>query len=159
MKNLKKGFTLIELMIVVAIIAILAVVAAPKFGQQLKKSKDSQAVSILGTFRSAITMHAADNEAVYATSFSALVDYVDDKTQTSSYQPMTASGATPNVYTTGTGFTATTSLSTPVGTSSYKATDNRFYATMQINGDTEESTVNFTSGSGDDTKGTSWAGY
>ena len=85
MKNLKKGFTLIELMIVVAIIAILAVVAAPKFGQQLKKAKDSKAISLVGTYRSALTMHAADNEAVYATSFSALQKYVDSKTITTSY--------------------------------------------------------------------------
>lgn len=156
MKNLKKGFTLIELMIVVAIIAILAVVAAPKFGQQLKKSKDSQAVSLLGTYRSAITMHAADNEAVYATSFSALSAYVDDKTKSSSYQPV-SSGGTATAYS-ATNYTPGQTLSTAVGTSDIKAGDNKFYVTLGISGTTTESTVSIT-GSGLDTKGTSWSAY
>ncbi|MHB1059070.1 MAG: pilin [Rhodanobacter sp.] len=54
MKNVQKGFTLIELMIVVAIIAILAAIAIPAYQDYLVRSQVSEASTLADGAKTAI---------------------------------------------------------------------------------------------------------
>ena len=54
-RNLQKGFTLIELMIVVAIIGILAAVALPAYQDYTKKAKMSEVILAASSCRTTIT--------------------------------------------------------------------------------------------------------
>lgn len=65
MKLNKKGFTLIELMIVVAIIGILAAIAIPKFADLINKSKEGATKGALSSVRSALQVYYGDNEGLF----------------------------------------------------------------------------------------------
>jgi len=60
MKQIQKGFTLIELMIVVAIIGILAAVAIPAYSNYTKKAKFTEVVQMMGAAKSAVELCAND---------------------------------------------------------------------------------------------------
>jgi len=59
-KGFKKGFTLVEIMIVIAIIAILAGVAIPTFIAKIRKAEAVEAVGLL--------KHLVDSESIYKSS-------------------------------------------------------------------------------------------
>lgn len=62
LRKKSKGFTLIELMIVVAIIAILAAIAIPQYKKFQLKAKTSEAKANLGAIRSCEESYAAEND-------------------------------------------------------------------------------------------------
>ncbi|MBE03248.1 pilin [Marinobacter lutaoensis] len=64
MYSSSKGFTLIELMIVVAIIGILAVVAIPLYQGYVAKSQVNRAVGELGAYRSAFEAGLAHSKPI-----------------------------------------------------------------------------------------------
>lgn len=55
----QQGFTLIELMIVVAIVAILAAIALPAYQDFLKRSKVSEALAAAAACKSSVSEYAA----------------------------------------------------------------------------------------------------
>ncbi|MFH2204980.1 MAG: prepilin-type N-terminal cleavage/methylation domain-containing protein [Elusimicrobiota bacterium] len=76
----RDGFTLIELMIVVAIIGILAAVAIPKFADLVRKSNEGATKGNLGAVRSALSIYYGDQEGLYPNTPAALTtggDYID----------------------------------------------------------------------------------
>ena len=57
----RKGFTLIELIIVVIIIGILAAIAGPMMMGNVKKAKAAEAIAALGAIRTAERLYYAEN--------------------------------------------------------------------------------------------------
>jgi general secretion pathway protein G len=63
LRNIKKGFTLVELLIVIIIIAVLAAIAIPKFSNSSQRSKESSLRANLKLVRNAIDLFRADTGA------------------------------------------------------------------------------------------------
>ncbi|ACK42159.1 MULTISPECIES: type II secretion system protein [Dictyoglomus] len=61
----EKGFTLIELMVVIVIIAILAAVALPNFMGATERARESAVRSAVKTLQTALEMYATDNQGYY----------------------------------------------------------------------------------------------
>jgi type IV pilus assembly protein PilA len=78
-RSIQKGFTLIELMIVVAIIGILAAVALPAYQDYTVRAKVSEVMLAASSAKTAVSEAAATNSAIPA------VASVDIQSQNSKY--------------------------------------------------------------------------
>ena len=67
-RSIQKGFTLIELMIVVAIIGILAAVALPAYQDYTVRAKITEGLSLAGAAKVAVAENAANGQG-YASGF------------------------------------------------------------------------------------------
>lgn len=65
MKKQRKGFTLVELVIVIAILGILAAYAVPKYQGLVEQARSAEARAQLGTVRSALGIYYAKNHGQY----------------------------------------------------------------------------------------------
>ncbi|HMZ26582.1 MAG TPA: prepilin-type N-terminal cleavage/methylation domain-containing protein, partial [Elusimicrobiota bacterium] len=61
----KKGFTLIEMMLVVAIIGLLAAIAMPQFANLVIRSKEGAMKGHLGSMRAALNLYYVNNDGNY----------------------------------------------------------------------------------------------
>src|SRR6266566_7302170 len=71
MKRLQQGFTLIELMIVVAIVGILAAIALPAYQDYIARSKITEALAFLDSAKTSVAEFTASNGGLPSNSSSA----------------------------------------------------------------------------------------
>jgi len=90
----KKGFTLLEILVVIIIIGILATLALPQYMKTTKKARAGEAVSNIGSLRGALLRYYQENDKL-PTSIDQL-DIENPATRPGSYFDYSFSGTSPD---------------------------------------------------------------
>ena len=122
----KRGFTLIELMIVVAIIGILAAIAIPKFADLIRKSNEGATKGNLGSIRSALSIYYGDQEGMYPNTPTALTSGGD-------YMASIPSAKTPNYHSDANTFLLNTSTNDQGGWGYNNVSGNANFGFLYVN--------------------------
>ena len=85
-----RGFTLIELMIVVAILSVVAVLAVVSYGRYVRRAARSEVIAMLGEIRVKEEAYAAENGGYY----NVTANETTFDPSTSSFKPKTPTAAT-----------------------------------------------------------------
>jgi prepilin-type N-terminal cleavage/methylation domain-containing protein len=80
--SLSKGFTLLELLIVIGLIGILVMIAAVAYSSAQKKSRDSRRTSDIKALQAATEQYNANNNGIYPTTVDELAPYFPGGTPT-----------------------------------------------------------------------------
>ena len=64
-RNTKKGFTIVELIIVIAVIAVLAAVLIPTFSNLIQKANEAKDTALVSNLNKAVAMDNGSKETVY----------------------------------------------------------------------------------------------
>ena len=142
-KSKPKGFTLIELMIVVAIIGILAAIAIPKFAELIRKSSEGASKGNLGALRSAMSIYYGDLEGNYPSNITAL-------TLGGKYLSQLPNAKAPNYHADGAGVVLVSAAAAPSDAGGW------YYNDTIGDANVGNVLVNCTH---TDTKGSVWTGY
>src|ERR1700682_2656435 len=103
MKRVQQGFTLIELMIVVAIVGILAAIAIPAYSDYVVRSKVSEAMAATGACKTSVAEYIATKGVALLTASNAGCS--DQNTQYASAPAVTAGSGKITISVSGTNST------------------------------------------------------
>jgi len=116
-----RGFTLLELLVVVIIVGILATIAVPSFTRAMERARQTEATAFLDTLKTAEEAYYQENQA-YTSSFSLIM--VDKPVDASTKHYFTYSLDATSTTFTGRGVRKTTGGKNPAYSAAYTITLN-----------------------------------